>query len=185
MLSDDGVEVSGVHHVNNDSLYMSYKKSNKFQTLTLNTNVIIASYVTTHVRHELYNYLEQLKDRALYCDTESVIYRHIVGKYNPPLSEFEGGMTDELGGSHITEYGANSQKIYAIRTADGKQIVKIKGFTLNYVASNQLNFDVIKDMVISDEQHSIKIVGTSQIKKDLIRRQINTLPSSKSYKRIC
>ena len=42
----------------------------------------------------------------------------------------------------------------------------------------------MKDMAISDEQHSIKIVGTSQIKKDLKRRQINTLPSSKSYKRI-
>ena len=40
------------------------------------------------------------------------------------------------------------------------------------------------DMVISDEQHSIKIVGTSQIKKDLKRRQINTLPFSKSYKSI-
>ena len=37
----------------------------------------------------------------------------------------------------------------------------------------------MKDMAISDEQHSIKIVGTSQIKKDLKRRQINTLPSSK------
>ena len=37
----------------------------------------------------------------------------------------------------------------------------------------------MKDMAISDEQHSVKIVGTSQIKKDLKRRQINTLPSSK------
>ena len=33
-------------------------------------------------------------------------------------------------------------------------------------------------MAISDEQHSIKIVEISQIKKDLKRRQINTLPSS-------
>ena len=95
-----------------------------------------------------------------------------------------GGMTDELGGSHITEYVSIGPKNYAIRTADGKQIVKVKGFTLNYVASNQLNFDVMKDMAISDEQHSIKIVGPSQIEKDLKRRQIITLPSSKSYKRI-
>ena len=58
-------------------------------------------------------------------------------------------------------------------------MVKVKGFTLNYVVSNQLNFDVMKDMAISDEQHFIKIVGTSQIKKYL--KQINTLPSSKSY----
>ena len=69
-------------------------------------------------------------------------------------------------------------------TQSVQQIVKVKGFTLNYVASNQLNIDVMKDMIISDEQHSIKIVGTSQIKKDLIRRHNNTLPSSKSYKRI-
>ena len=50
-----------------------------------------------------------------------------------------------------------------------------------YVAYNQLNFDVIKYMAISDEQHFIQIVGASQIKKYLKRRQINTLPS---YKRI-
>ena len=136
----------------------------------MNINDIIASYVTALARLELYSYLEQLKDRALYCDTDSVIYRHIVGEYNPPLSEFIGSMTDELGGSHITEYVSNGPKNYAIRTADGKQIVKVKGFTLKYVASNQLNFDVMKDMAISDEQHSIKIVGTSQIKKDLKRR---------------
>ena len=79
LLSDDGFEVSDVHHVNDDCLYVSYKKSKEFQTPALNTNVIIASYVTTHARLELYSYLEQLKDRALYCDTDSVIYRHIVG----------------------------------------------------------------------------------------------------------
>ena len=111
MLSDDGFEVSDVHHVNDDCLYVSYKKSKEFQTPALNTNVIIASYVTTHARLELYSYLEQLKERALYCDTDSVIYRHIVGEYNPPLSEFVSGMTDELGGSHITEYVSNGPKI--------------------------------------------------------------------------
>ena len=99
---------------------------------------MIASYVTTHDRLELYSYFEQLKGRALYCDTDSVIYRHIVGEYNPPLNEFVGGMTDELGGSHITKYVSNGPKNYAIRTADGKQIVKVKCFPLNYVASNQL-----------------------------------------------
>ena len=46
---------------------------------------------------------------------------------NSPLSEFVGGMTDELGGSHITEYVSNGPTNYAIRTADGKQIVKSMG----------------------------------------------------------
>ena len=64
--------------------------------------------------------------------------------YNPTLSEFVGGMNDELGGSYITEYVSNGTKNYAYRTGDGKQVVKVKGFTLNYVASHQLTFDVIK-----------------------------------------
>ena len=66
-------------------------------------------------------------------------------------------MTDELGGSHITEYVSNGPTNFASRTADGKQIVKVKDFTLNYVVSNQLNFDVMNDMAISDEQHPIKL----------------------------
>ena len=32
LLSDDGFEVSDVHHVNDDCLYVSYKKSKSFQT---------------------------------------------------------------------------------------------------------------------------------------------------------
>ena len=82
-------------------------------------------------------------------------------------------MTDELGGIHITEYVSNGPQNYAIGTADGKHILKVVGFTLNYIVFNQLNFDVMKDMAISDEQHSIKIFETYQIKKDLKSRQIN------------
>ena len=68
--TDDGFDVSDVQHDNYDCLYVSYKKN---QTPSLNINVIIVSYLTTHVRLELYSYLERLKVRALYCDTESVI----------------------------------------------------------------------------------------------------------------
>ena len=138
--------------INDDCLYVTYKKSKEFQTPALNTNVIIASYVTTHARLELYSYLERLEDRALYCDTDSIIYRHVEGMYNPPLSEFVGGMTDELGGSYITEYVSNGPKNYAYRTGDGKQVVKVKGFTFNFVASQQLTFDVMKEMAISEQE---------------------------------
>ena len=64
--------------------------------------------------------------------------------YNPPLSQFVGGMTDELGGGYITEYVSDGPKNYAYRTDDSKQVVNVKGFKLNVVASQQLTFDVIK-----------------------------------------
>ena len=66
--------------------------------------------------------------------------------YNPPLSEFVGGMTDELGGNYITEYVSNGPKNYAYRIGDGIQVVKVKTFTLNFVATLQLTFDVMKEM---------------------------------------
>ena len=180
LLCDDGYEVSDVHPINDDCLYVNYKKTNEFQIPATNTNVVIASYVTTHARLELYSYLERLSERALYCDTDSVIYKHVEGQYNPPLSEFVGGMTDELDGSYITEYLSNGPKNYAYRTADGKQVVKVKGFTLNYVSSRQLTFDAMKEMAISDRDERVLVIGAPQIKKDLKRRQINTLPFVKT-----
>ena len=77
-------------------MYVTYNKSKEFQTPALNTNVIIASYVTTHVRMDLYSYLELLEDRALYCDTNSMIYRHLEGMYNSPIRESIGGLTQHL-----------------------------------------------------------------------------------------
>ena len=106
-ISDDSYDVYDVQIINNDCLYVTYKK---FQTPALNTNIIIAFYVTTHNRLELYSYLERLEDRALYCNTDSIIHRHVYGMYKPPISEFLGGMTEELGGSYITEYVSNGPK---------------------------------------------------------------------------
>ena len=89
LISDDTYDVSDVQIINDDCLYVTYKMLKEFQTPALNTNVIIASYVTIHARMELYRLLERLEDRALYCDTDSIIYGH-VDTLNPPLSEFVG-----------------------------------------------------------------------------------------------
>ena len=59
--------------------------------------------------------------------------------YHRPLSEFVEGMTDELGGSYITEYVSNGPMNYAHRTGDGKQVVNVKGFTLNFVGRSAVD----------------------------------------------
>ena len=88
----------------------------------------------------------------------------------------------ELSGN--TEYVSNGPKNYAYRTCDGKQVVKVKEFTLNFVASQQLIFDVMKEMAISEQEGHIIVTESRKIRKDLKRRHINTLPSSKLYQRI-
>ena len=44
---------------------------------------------------------------------------------------------------------------YAYRTGNGKQMVMVKGFTLNCVASQQLTFDIMKGMAISEQDEQI------------------------------
>lgn len=39
------------------------------------TNVFIAAFTTSHARLKLYDAMDALKERVLYYDTESVIYR--------------------------------------------------------------------------------------------------------------
>ena len=76
-------------------------------------------------------------------------------------------MTDELGGSYITEYVCNGPKNYAYRTCDGKQVVKVKGFTLNFVASQQLTVDVMKEMAISEQEEHIIVSESRENRKYL------------------
>jgi hypothetical protein len=38
------------------------------------TNDILGSYVTAGARLKLYGYLDRLQERALYCDTDSILY---------------------------------------------------------------------------------------------------------------
>ena len=77
------------------------------------------------------------------------------GIYNPPLNECLGGITDELGERYITEYVYNGPKNYAYRTGYSKQMFKAKGFTSNFVTSQQLTFDVMKEAISEQEEHII------------------------------
>lgn len=67
------------------------------------TSVTIASYVTATARLKLYSYLEQLKERVLYFDTDSIIFVEWPGAISPPLGDFLGDLKDEL-----AEYGPGS-----------------------------------------------------------------------------
>ena len=103
----------------------------------------------------------------MYSDTDSIIYRHMDGMYNPSLREFVWGITEELGGRYITEYVSNGPKNYAYRSGDGIHVVMVKSFTLNCVASQQLTVDVMKEMAISEKEEHIIVNELRKIRKHL------------------
>ena len=134
------------------------------------TNVVIGAYVTAGARIHLYRYLDRLQEKAIYCDTESVIY--IQPKDESSLIETGdklGNMTFELRPSEgILEFVSGGLKNYAYKiVTEGKEektICKVRGITLNYNATKLVNFESIRDMILrkGDEPPTVVNVHTEK-----------------------
>ena len=86
------------------------------------TSVVIAAYTTAQARIELYNHMEKLGTRLLYCDTDSCIFVKDENKpeeYESPLGNLLGAMTDELEsygkGTYIDTMVSAAPTFYAYR----------------------------------------------------------------------
>ena len=114
------------------------------------TNVAIAAITTAWARLKLYNdALDVVGPRAIYCDTDSIVYKYSADGPNIALGSYLGEWTDELGGDFIQEFVASGPKMYSYVTAKGKVDVKCKGFRLSFLNSrNVLNFGNIKKSVV-------------------------------------
>ena len=61
-----------------------------------NNNVIICAFTTSLARLKLYSELEKNNSRVLYCDTDSLIYISKDNLYNPKITPYLGGFSNEL-----------------------------------------------------------------------------------------
>ena len=109
------------------------------------TNEVIGAYVTAGARIHLYSFLDRLQEKAIYCDTESVVFIQPSGEPLPiATGDKLGNMQSEIKPSEfIVEFASGGQKNYAYRliTKEGeKTLCKVRGITLNYHASKLVNF---------------------------------------------
>ena len=148
LLYSSAVEVCDARLVNDDTVEVHYRNTEEFAEPNNKVNVVIAAFTTAYARLKLYDLLDLLQERVLYYDTDSVIYVHQSGKPDPPLGNYLCDLTDELdGGDYITSFVSGGPKNYAYRTKRGKVETKIRGITLDYMTSEKLNHDVIRDLV--------------------------------------
>ena len=181
LMCSDNYNVHDCYFIDEECAYITYKNSDGFEKPPPNTNAVIASYVTSHARLELYRYLEELGERVLYCDTDSVIYRSSSGDRHPPLSDAMGGMTDELDGSFITEFTSNGAKTYGYRRSDGVEVLKCKGFTLNKLTSEKITFDVMNDLATGSGDSFVTVDNPHKIKRDPKRRRLCTTSERRTF----
>lgn len=112
------IEVNHVLPINEDVVVVGWEYKEEAADSLPIVNVAIAAYTTTQARIKLYGYLDQLGDKVLYYDTDSVIYVSD-GTNDPPTGECVGDMTDELEGygvaSYIQTFVSGGPKHYAYR----------------------------------------------------------------------
>jgi len=126
----------------------------------------------------LYAHLDKLGERALYCDSDSAI---CVGDMTSELKEKE----------YISIFVSMGSKNYAYKlcnsvTREVKTVCKVRSITFNYKASQIMNFDTIKDLVLNGRYNIIVTVRTDRKMNrkggDSACVSIVTEPEDKTYK---
>ena len=166
---DDQYDVKDLNFLNENVCQAFYTKNSEMHSGSVDTNVVIAAFVTCYARLKLLNLLTKLGERVLYFDTDSVIYVSKPGFWEPEIGDYLGQLTNELGDDdYIVEGVFPGPKNYAFLTKNKETVCKVKGFSLNYKASLKVNFQSMKEMILNEiENENFNItVDQSIIKRN-------------------
>ena len=128
ILDDKTFEISAMRICSQDVMEIVTTTSEEEYEQSFKTNVFVVALTTSLARLKLYEALDFLGDRALYYDTDSVIYKTKPGQEKLPLGPYLGQFTDELGGDVIVEFCSGGAKNYGYLTNKGKVEYKVRGF---------------------------------------------------------
>ena len=187
MLTSDQQEVMGVNFVNDEIVEMRWKHKEEFIESSGRTNVVLAAYTTAQARLKLYSYLENLGNRVLYADTDSVVFTVKDNEWEPPLGDYLGDLTDEVPDNQITHFVTGGPKNYAYKldrpVDNGVQTVcKVRGITLNYRNALIINFETVRDMVTNAKKENITVTDEHKIARDQKNNRIITSRQTKDYR---
>ena len=181
-------DIRQVRLSNDDTLEVVYANLKDNQPDNGRVNIFVAAFTTCHARLKLYSYLEQVQQRVLYFDTDSVIYTTRPGQLRIPLGDFLGEMTNELDGEDfITEFTSAGPKNYGYKTRQGKVCCKVRGFTLNVRGAQQLNSDVTRQNLIDeitqplDERRNIDVVNPNFFWRNPATKHLRAITRTKRY----
>jgi hypothetical protein len=74
-LATPGIEVISLMFASDDVVWVSWRFNDEEKIPNLNhTNEVLDAYVTAGARLTLYDFLENVQENALYCDTDSFIF---------------------------------------------------------------------------------------------------------------
>ena len=184
LLTCDKQTVTDINFLN-ENIEMRWKYIDEFSPVSSRTNVVIAAYTTAQARLKLYSYLERLGGRALYTDTDSVVFLSKEGEDNLETGDYLGDLTDELPDGQITHFVSGGPKNYAYKaTIDGKTstVCKVRGITLNFKNSLEINYDTVERLVTQETENRISIRSDFKIVRDKTHARLLTTSQQKDYR---
>jgi hypothetical protein len=154
-LATPGIELANLVFASDEMVWASWRFIRKDVPKLYHTNEVVRAYVTAGARLHLYSYLDRLQERAIYCDTDSVIFEQPSDEAAlVDTGDNLGVMTSELRPSqYIEEFVSGGPKNYAYKivnwaTNQRNTVCKVRGITLNYNAFRLVNFYAIRDMIL-------------------------------------
>lgn len=194
---DETKQIESFHVINENILEIEFSHASEFEPMAANTNVVIASFCTSHARVKLWAEMNRLGSRVLYHDTDSIIYSVHFGAdhYIPKTGSYLGQLTNELNckdlgcsdnyctGHWITEFVSCGPKNYAFKVNTGQVVCKVRGFTLNYQGSQKINFDSMKEALYAWKNKTPLplVVVKTEIKRNKHKQFIYTNLLEKKY----
>ena len=166
-LLNDAIDNLNLLFLNEDMVQTNYD----FVDNSKDTNIFIAAFTSSHARLMLYDVLDKLGDRVLGYDTDSAWYVERSGDEPVKTGDSLGDLTDELDGNFITAWCGTGPKSYSYSTSNGKNVCKVKGFTLNYKNSKHINQESLKEL-IEGKKTRITTVKKNAITRDSKTKQL-------------
>ena len=185
LILDPTKKVKDFHIVNDDLIVVDYEDDEDFVADSPSANVFIATFTTCWARLKLLDVLHKVGERALYYDTDSIIYVEDSSCPDVHMGDYLGQLTDECkDGSHIIEFVSGGPKSYAYRESSGETTCKVKGFTLNYTNSHRINFESLKNIVLGGLQDKIELPASTKITRDKRKYELINREEGRTYKAV-
>jgi hypothetical protein len=96
-----------------------------------------------------------------YYSKDSIIFLSKPGLYEPKLGDYLGDFTDELnksgGNDYIIKFVSGGAKNYAFETKNSISKAVVKGFSLNNVAIQTINYKSIEKIVTEDQSETLSV----------------------------
>ena len=140
----------------------------------------------------LYTELDKAGTQVLYYDTDSIIMvvdTNNPNHYVPTTGDYLGDFTDELidkktGISYpIDEYVSAGPKNYGYVQTNGKTECKVKGFSLNSEGTQYLNYQLMRDNVLSELNDPLLDTRTGRVipRRHQVRRSHRIVRNPKDF----